>query len=723
MQDIIPSFTSAPMPRPGTNNIMDSTTEDNLGRMLQNKWSAWSQSRLSIENDWLRDLRSFNQIHEPDAKSLSKFHSHIFFGLTRTKCMSAYSRICDILFQTTSPHWDIAPTPTPNPGWTQGIDTPDIDEEAKIRAEAMKKELEDQLLDLKYEHHIKSAILEACIIGTGVIKGVTPGVKKIDKWVTSDTGEWVVETVEIPAPQMSSPSSFDIFPDPYAMRLEDLSGLFERHRLNRKQFAELKEDSRFDSAKIDELLRESEKGNHDPLSNETERNNIANVTDTATETGRYDLLEYWGQVTGRLLQSAGVQDVGEEETYWANVWTSAGRTLLAKVVPMKKQRIPYNFFFYSVIPHQFWGVAPSRMIRHTQGMINGSIQAMLDGLVMSAYPMAEVNVGMLQHGQDPNVMLPGMVYLKDNGDPVARAVHFFQPSSPTQLLLQVIETFKSFADDETALPAYTYGDQSAEVNKTAKGMSMQHTAAGLPLKLVVKNLEDFGIKPFLKSLFDWNMEWSDKEEIKGDMDIDVLATSGLMAKEMRNQQLMQFANITANPLDATIVDRKYLMTEIAKSMEIDHEKAIKGEEAMMPQEQPAQPSALDQAKVGLIEVQTQKERATIDKVDAEKTESVMRGMFSAIQAANLVTTNPAIAPAADAIFKSAGGKDYDGGELVATSPGAQPMDMPVNTSPGFPALPADSVPPQATAPQANAPISPAQDANIGIETPEIEPLN
>lgn len=702
-------------------------SDDILGRMLQGTWDTWSIIRGPVEKEWLIDLRSVNQKNEPDVEQLSKFHSHIYMGLTRTKCMSAYGRVTDLMFQSEK-HWSIAPTPVPESEMkTEGIQ--DFIDDMKARAEAMELEIADRLLDMHYEDHLKAAILEACTIGTGCVKGVLPGVKKIEKWgfvPNAETGvpEWDVVKSEVPAPKMSSPTIFDVYPDPYATCVEDMSGVFERHVLNRMQFSELKDDSRFNAVKINEILAQTDNGNHVDIYHENERRNLANVqVATATSAARYDVLEYWGQVTGRNLQAAGVAGVEETGTYWANVWTCSGKTLLAKVAPMKKQRIPYNFFFYSKVSQQFWGIAPSRMMRASQAALNGSVRALLDSSVLSAYPMCEVNVTMLQDGQDPRVMLPGQVWLRDSGDPSVRAVNFFQPNAPTGQLMQMAEMFKNFADDETALPAYTYGDKSS-ANQTSSGLSMQLGVAAIPIKAVVKNLEDFCVEPVITSVFDWEMQWNDREDIKGDMQVQVLGTSALLAKEVKSQALMQFLNITQNPIDSQYVDRKYLIAQVAKSLEIDIAKALPNKMPEQPPQEPPKETMLDQAKAQLVTAQTKKEGALIDKVIAETAGAKIAATFSATQAAAQILANPALIDTADSLLKSAGFVDADQFPIAPMPGQAQQIDtgVPENTSPNFP--------PTVPQPEESRPTPPNNVPNemkmaspgAGIETAGNEPL-
>ena len=378
------------------------------------------------------------------------------------------------------------------------------------------------------------------------------------------------------------------------------------------------------------------------------------------------------------------------------------------------------------------------MMRHTQAIVNGSVRIMLDGMAMAAIPMAEVNTLMIKDGQDPRVMKAGQVWLRDKGDQGEPAVRFFQPSPPTNALMEIISMFKNYADDETSLPAYTYGDNSGEINQTAKGLSMQLGQAAIPLKQVIKNLEDGLIKPFIQSLYDWNMQWSDNEEIKsGDMEIQVLGSSSLIAKEAKVQSMMQFLNIaSSNELVAKFVDVKYLASEIAKNMDIDIEKAIPEVLPEDQQPQAPQPDPVEQARAMLYQAQSTTEAAQAEKVKAEtekvKAEKVKvdserinidsKTDFTTIETATKLKEAQVIAPDIIAIAQSledSNGKIDRNKAPLATIPAMteqpeQLPEFPVNTSPQDPGLP-ESVDSQSI--QSDVPMDvPMEQGQAGIET-------
>ena len=100
-------------------------------------------------------------------------------------------------------------------------------------------------------------------------------------------------------------------------------------------------------------------------------------------------------------------------------------------------------------------------------------------------------------------------------------------------------------------------------------------AAALSIKTVVKNIDDFMLRPLGESLFAWNMQFNnDVENIKGDLEIKARGTSSLMQKEVRSQRLMTFMQTANNPNIAPFVRWHSILREIAKSLDIDPDQLI-----------------------------------------------------------------------------------------------------------------------------------------------------
>jgi hypothetical protein len=106
-------------------------------------------------------------------------------------------------------------------------------------------------------------------------------------------------------------------------------------------------------------------------------------------------------------------------------------------------------------------------------------------------------------------------------------------------------------------------------------MSMLMGAAALSIKTVIKNIDDYLLKPLGDNFFLWNMQFSDdKPELKGDLAIKPRGTSSLMQKEVRSQRLITFMQTCANPSLAPFVKWHTILKEVAKTLDIDPEQVI-----------------------------------------------------------------------------------------------------------------------------------------------------
>jgi len=106
--------------------------------------------------------------------------------------------------------------------------------------------------------------------------------------------------------------------------------------------------------------------------------------------------------------------------------------------------------------------------------------------------------------------------------------------------------------------------------RTAAGLSMLMGGANLSIKTVIKNIDDFLLKPMGESMFLWNMQFNDKRpEIKGDLEIKPQGTSAVMQKEVRSQRLTALLQTVANPMLAPFIKIPNLVRELAIAQDID----------------------------------------------------------------------------------------------------------------------------------------------------------
>ena len=588
-----------------------------LGSILKAKYTEYKDARDDIEDDWIEDLRAFMGQYDPDV--LSKIQSkgdrsQVYVGLTRTKVLAAYSRITDLLFQPGQKFFSIEKTPLSKQPLveqelaeraaleiqqaaeqvgTAGIEelviarlnelTEEIEAETEQRVENMEEAILDQALENNLEGKMKDAIMEQVIFGTGAMKAGTLRIEKDHKWIKGDEGFNLIYE-ENAMPEMEAVSIFDLYPDPHATSVDDMRDIFRRHIISRAEFNALKDYPGFNVDLINECIEMNPEGNHDEAQHEIDRRNIANVNDSNTNTEKFEVLEFWGSLNGHDLEDAGVE-FGEDDDlsmeYDANIWMISGKVIKAQLNPLPGGVIPYFIFPYEKNPHAFWGTGVPRMMRDSQATMNAATRIYLDNVALSSGPMVEVNTDIMASGEDPTELYPWRVFLREGGDGNQPMVRFYQPQSNSPALVSVIELFRRFADETTALPSYTHGQTQSSLNRTATGISILMSNANIVLKSVIKNIDDFLTKPMIRSLYDWNMTWNENENVKSDMRIVAKGSTALIQKEVQSQRLLQFLSLINNPLDAQMVDREKLLTDIAKSLDIDPDEVIKTQKEMM----------------------------------------------------------------------------------------------------------------------------------------------
>jgi hypothetical protein len=180
--------------------------------------------------------------------------------------------------------------------------------------------------------------------------------------------------------------------------------------------------------------------------------------------------------------------------------------------------------------------------------------------------------------------------------------------------MMLFDKARVLADESTGFPSFAHGQTGVSgVGRTASGISMLMGAAAGGTKTVIKNVDDYLLRPLGEGFFRFNMQFDFDPEIKGDLEVKARGTESLMANEVRSQRLMQFLQVASNPALAPFAKFQYIIREIAKSMDLDPDKVtnnmdeaalqaeiMKGFQAPIPegQQAPAGADAMDTSGAG-----------------------------------------------------------------------------------------------------------------------------
>ena len=453
-----------------------------------------------------------------------------------------------------------------------------LPEMAQIRpatklARRMEKLIHDEIDESSGSQELRNAIFESVLLGTGIIKGPFTFNKTLHRYVKNEDGTRSYQPEQVKVPRLEFVSAWDFYPDPNAKNIEECEYVIHRHKLNKNQLRDLLDRPFFDKEAVLETLQDGPN-----YRNRTFETQIKNEDDANTyDQDRFEVLEFWGCVDKKVLEESQIpipEGMDDEKEMQINAWVTENRVLRMVVNPFKPYRIPYNAFPYEKNPYSFFGIGVPENMKDAQQIMNGHARMAIDNLALSGSLVFDVDESALVAGQNMDVY-PGKIFRRQAGMP-GQAIHGLKfPNTSTENMM-MFDKFRQLADESTGIPSYSHGQTGVQsMTRTASGMSMLLSAANLNIKTVVKNLDDFLLKPLGEAYFQWNMQFYEGDlAIEGDLEVKATGTSSLMQKEVRSQRLTMFLQSVQNPAIAPFVKIPELIKELAYTLDLDPEAVI-----------------------------------------------------------------------------------------------------------------------------------------------------
>ena len=608
----------------------ESEVEDNdvssIIPFIVERYNRAEDYRYQDESRWLRAYRNYRGLYSPEVQFTDAEKSRVFIKVTKTKTLAAYSQIVDVLFANNKFPLSIEPTELPEgvvedvhfdpkepeelrgdtdlespygfaddgKEFPKGATERSLQEKlgvfqnklegvsdklkagagktptaiefspAMVAAKKMQKKIHDQLEESGATKNLRSSAFELALFGTGIMKGPFATDKEYPNW--GDDGQYdpMFKTV----PQVSHVSCWNFYPDPDANNMDEAQFAIERHKMSRSQLRGLKKRPYFRDTVIDECIAMGENYNKKYWEDD--------LTDYAPEHGieRFEVLEYWGMVDTDMLEEQGVEipdELKDFDELQANVWICNGKLLRMVLNPFKPAKIPYCAAPYELNPYSFFGIGIAENMDDTQTLMNGFMRMAVDNAVLSGNLLIEVDETNQVPGQDMSIY-PGKVFRRQSGAP-GQAIFGTKFPNVSSENMQLFDKARQLADESTGLPSFAHGQTGITgVGRTASGISMLMGAASGHIKTVIKNVDDYLLRPLGEGFFRFNMQFDFDKEIKVDLEVKARGTESLMKNEVRSQRLMQFLQIASSPALAPFAKFQYIIREIAKSMDLDPDK-------------------------------------------------------------------------------------------------------------------------------------------------------
>ena len=599
---------------------------------VEERFRRSEDSRRGDEDRWLRAYRNYRGLYGPDVQFTDTEKSRIFVKVTKTKTIAAYGQIVDVLFGNNNFPLTVNPTVLPDgvsesvhinlaPNAEKAGDTLKVVTEDKpstpylldgtnklkpgetladlknrlgpleeklssvsdkivegdgtgpttvtfhpamIAAKKMEKKIHDQLLESGASIHLRSMAFEQALLGTGVMKGPFAVDKEYPNWDDEGNYDPIVKTV----PECEHVSVWNFYPDPEASSMQDAEYVVQRHKMSRTQIRQLKSRPYFMNESIQQAIAKG--------ADYTQKHWEMAMSDDSTQpdSERWEVLEFWGFVDVEHLEENGVKIPKEYKNLDelnCNIWVCNGEVIRFVLNPFKPSNIPYYAVPFEHNPYSFFGIGIAENMDDTQTLMNGFMRMSIDNAALSGNLIIEVDESNLVPGQDLSIY-PGKVFRRQGGAP-GQAIFGTKFPNVAQENLQLFDKARTLADESTGFPSFAHGQTGVSgVGRTASGISMLMSAANGSIRTVVKNVDDYLLRPLGKAFFAFNMQFDYDEEIKGDLEVKAAGTESLMANEVRSQRLMQFLQVAQNPTLAPFAKMDYIIREIAKSMDLDPSK-------------------------------------------------------------------------------------------------------------------------------------------------------
>ena len=571
-------------------------------------------------------MTSVEQGYPVTTRGATAHRSTVYVGITRQKTNAGEARLSDILIPTDDKNWGVNPTPNPTLAGEMQNETPvgpdamgnvpqqptidpntgepavdaatgkplmqplkkkdiaaAVDKQARDAAEAMEREIDDQLVQCDYQGELRKMLHDSAMLGTGVMKGpcVTNRVRKA--WLPQQTTDG--QTVHmLTIIKESSPASFrvdprNVVPDPACGDdVQKSSGVFERELMTKRAVQDLaKQDNYLKPALRQVLLQPPARVKALEQLSDAGRLDLA-------DSEQYEAWHYVGDLEIADLRAAGVEGLPETEDEDPLTVVSGcvvminGIVVKAYLNPLETGDLPYDFYPWEKVSDSVWGFGVPYLMRAQQRVMNAAWRQMMDNAGLSSGPMIVIKRNGISPADGQWTLSSRKIwYAADDVEDVEKAFQLINIDNHQDSLSAIIVMAQDLADKETGSPQLTQGEQGSAPD-TVGGMQLLMNNANVVLRRLVKQFDDYVTKKHIRRYYDYNMQFSEKPEIKGDFMIQARGSSALLVRDAQNTALTNLLQLAQSPGLAPITKMRELYVKVLEGQHLHADDIVKSEE-------------------------------------------------------------------------------------------------------------------------------------------------
>jgi hypothetical protein len=550
---------------------------------------------------------------EAMVRSRGPRRSRVTMNVVRGRCETAEGRFSDTMLPVDDKNWALKVTPKPRMRDMQEDDRPamqqgqpitdaqgkpatmrDVASDIRARAEkamrGMELEIEDQLTECDFNGECRKMIASAAKLGTGILKGPSV-VKSVKRTWEEETGTdedgfetkvYVINQSEDNQPASKNVSVWNVYPSPDCGEdVAKASYIWEKDTIRPREVRDKIGLPGYNESRLRKVLDEDPK--RTSLTKDSRSNQYRVQSDQLTKGNLYEIWEYHGDVSREDMELLGCE-CPDQKTVSACVVFINDHPVKAALNTLDTGDLPYDFFQWSKISDEPWGVGIPYMMMWSQRVIDAAWRAMMD----NAGDSAGVNIAINGLEPDDGVWeITGKKIWRPDAESeiedVRKAIAQFQITNNQEPLQRIIELTLRFIDLETSIPTIFNGE-AQEVPETLGATNIMVDSANTSLRNRIKRYDDQVTRRHLRRYYDWNMQYNENNDIKGDFDVDPRGVSVLYEKDQQAQLLLQVFQLKADPDIARKTDWDKAIEQFYSSRRLN---ILKDEQAMAAEEQAA----------------------------------------------------------------------------------------------------------------------------------------
>lgn len=461
-------------------------------------------------------------------------------------------------------------------------------ERAKKAAAKAETRIKDWLTECQWHGKSRRQIDDAARIGTGIVKGPIPALKKQYRWSEQD-GIQKLEIREETKPVTENVDYWNLFPDPACGEsIHNGSFVWERGEVTKKTLSELRGQAGYLDSQIELCLAEG------PQKPEFDADTLKSING---DDAQYEIWYYHGSIERADAEAAGCDCSAHGDNYIAVpavITVVNGRPIRAALNHMDKGSFPYDLLTWRRRPGMPWGQGIARQIRPAQRALTACFRALMENAGLSAKPMLAVLRKYLTPTDGSWDIYGGKVFEVDADADIRdinSAITTIQIQSRQAELLAIIQFAKNLAEDITNQPMLLQGQQG-KAPDTVGGMTILNNNASVTKRRIARQFDDQVIEPGITRYYDYLMQYGEDEVEKGLYVINAKSSSVLVERDIQNKSMIQLLGASTNP--AYGADPRKAYAEACRAMKIDPKRLQYNEEEWLKiqqnqQQQPADP--------------------------------------------------------------------------------------------------------------------------------------